>query len=183
MRYAVRGGAVVLEDEARGLLRWRGWRGAREELGRAVHNTLIPRGVTADYLAYTRWRFTQRIFSSALAVLSTQSMLQAVGVGAKRSLPAAAAVNWVLKDGLGRLGKLATSAQFSQAFDSELKRFRFSEDTELREAIRSSMIHSGSVDPAVTLEKLVAATTGMDLAKPCPYNTFFLVIVHEVLIL
>jgi len=117
---------VVLEDEARGLLRWRGWRGAREELGRAVYNTLIPAGVTADYLAYTRWRFTQRIFSSALAVLSTQSMLQAVGVGAKRSLPAAAAVNWVLKDGLGRLGKLATSAQFSQAFDSELKRFRFS---------------------------------------------------------
>lgn len=55
-----------------------------------------------------------------------QSLLQAVGVGAKNSLPAAAGINWVLKDGLGRLGRLSVSTRFGTSFDSDLK-VRFSE--------------------------------------------------------
>lgn len=54
-----------------------------------------------------------------------QSLLQAVGVGAKRSLPAAATINWVLKDGLGRLGRLTVATRFGESFDSDLKRFRY----------------------------------------------------------
>lgn len=50
-----------------------------------------------------------------------QSLLQAVGVGAKNSLPAAAGINWVLKDGLGRLGRLSVSTRFGTSFDSNLK--------------------------------------------------------------
>lgn len=50
-----------------------------------------------------------------------QSLLQAVGVGAKRSLPAAATINWVLKDGLGRLGRLTVATRFGESFDSDLK--------------------------------------------------------------
>lgn len=48
-------------------------------------------------------------------------MLQAVGVGAVRSLPAAATLNWVLKDGLGKLGKISVAAVFGRGFDSDLK--------------------------------------------------------------
>lgn len=62
-----------------------------------------------EYYDYCRWRFVQRIASSALSVLATQQMLFAVGLGAKRALPTAAALNWVLKDGLGRLGPRARS--------------------------------------------------------------------------
>lgn len=40
-------------------------------------------------------------------------------------MPAAAALNWVLKDGLGRLGKLTVSTKFGRTFDSDLKRSRF----------------------------------------------------------
>ena len=50
-----------------------------------------------------------------------QSLLQAVGVGARRSLPAAATINWVLKDGLGRLGRLTVATRFGESFDSDLK--------------------------------------------------------------
>ena len=50
-----------------------------------------------------------------------QSLLLAVGVGAQRSLPAAAAINWILKDGLGRLGRLSVAARFGHSFDSDLK--------------------------------------------------------------
>ncbi len=53
-----------------------------------------------------------------------QSLLQAVGVGAKKSLPAAAGINWVLKDGLGRLGRLSVSTRFGTSFDSNLKVFQ-----------------------------------------------------------
>lgn len=53
-----------------------------------------------------------------------QSLLQAVGVGAKRSLPAAATINWVLKDGLGRLGRLTVATRFGESFDSDLKASR-----------------------------------------------------------
>ena len=81
--------------------------------------------VTEDYWEYARFRFYQRCASSCITVFATQQMLQAVGLGATRRLPAAAAVNWVLKDGLGRLGKLSVATNFGREFDSDVKRFRF----------------------------------------------------------
>lgn len=54
-------------------------------------------------------------------VYALQAMLWAIGVGAKRRLPAAAALNWVMKDGLGRLGKLLFAASLGRTFDSNLK--------------------------------------------------------------
>ena len=84
-----------------------------------------PADVTPDYWAYARWRAGHRLCSSMLTNFATQSLLVAVGVGARRSLPAAAAANWLLKDGLGRLGRLGVATRFGQSFDSDLKRFRF----------------------------------------------------------
>ena len=81
--------------------------------------------VTEDYWEYARFRFYQRAASSCITVFATQQMLQAIGLGATRRLPAAAAVNWVLKDGLGRLGKLSVATNFGREFDSDVKRFRF----------------------------------------------------------
>ncbi|KAL3140715.1 hypothetical protein ABBQ32_005271 [Trebouxia sp. C0010 RCD-2024] len=98
------------------------------EWRRAVQSSFLPDKdlVTGDYWAYSFWRNSHRFFSSATTVFATQSLLQAVGVGAKNSLPAAAGINWVLKDGLGRLGRLSVSTRFGTSFDSNLKRFRFS---------------------------------------------------------
>lgn len=67
--------------------------------------------------------------STNTAVAHPQSLLQAVGVGAKNSLPAAAGINWVLKDGLGRLGRLSVSTRFGTSFDSNLKVSLHSLDT------------------------------------------------------
>ncbi len=58
-----------------------------------------------------------------VSLLCIQSMLLAVGVGAKRSLPAAAGLSWVLKDGLGRLGRLLYVAVHGSSFDCHLKVF------------------------------------------------------------
>ena len=80
-----------------------------------------PGEVTPDYWEWCKWRAVHRIFSSMASVFGTQSLLLAVGLGAKRTLPAAAAINWVLKDGLGRLGRLSVATKFGESFDSDLK--------------------------------------------------------------
>jgi len=84
-----------------------------------------PADVTPDYWSYCRWRAGHRLCSTMLTNFATQALLQAVGVGARRSLPAAAGINWLLKDGLGRLGRLSAATRFGESFDSDLKRFRF----------------------------------------------------------
>ena len=93
----------------------------------AAWRAFFPRAqdVTPDYWSYCRWRAGHRLCSSMLTNFATQALLQAVGVGARRSLPAAAGINWLLKDGLGRLGRLSAATRFGDSFDSDLKRFRF----------------------------------------------------------
>ncbi|KAK2437014.1 transcriptional corepressor LEUNIG [Trifolium repens] len=48
-------------------------------------------------------------------------MFTAIGVGYSSSLPSAAALNWVLKDGLGRLSRCIYTASLASAFDTNLK--------------------------------------------------------------
>eukprot|EP00890_Picochlorum_soloecismus_P000536 jgi/Picsp_1/1483/NSC_04961-R1_protein len=91
--------------------------------------------VTPDYWEYVKWRAWHRLFSSMSSIFSTQSLLLAIGIGAKKSLPSAAAINWVLKDGLGRLGRLTVATKFGESFDADLKRFRFS----------SSLLYAGAL--------------------------------------
>jgi hypothetical protein len=56
---------------------------------------------------------------------ATQSLLTAVGVGAQKALAASAAINWMLKDGISRLVRMSVATQWGDAFDSDLKRFRY----------------------------------------------------------
>jgi len=97
----------------------------KDSIRRLAKKAFVPDNVSSDYWAYARWRFFQRISASVLSVYSTECMLRAVGVGAKRSLPTAAAFNWLLKDGIGKLGKLAIVARLGSQYDLELKKFRF----------------------------------------------------------
>lgn len=53
--------------------------------------------------------------------MTTQAMLRAIGIGNSRSLPLAAALNWVLKDGLGRLCRCIYTASLASSFDTNLK--------------------------------------------------------------
>ncbi|OIW01270.1 hypothetical protein TanjilG_10431 [Lupinus angustifolius] len=90
-----------------------------------VRDFFIPRHVRNDYLEFVKWKLLHRVFSSALQVLATQAMFTAIGVGFSSSLPSAAALNWVSKDGLGRLSRCIYTASLASAFDTNLKRVRF----------------------------------------------------------
>ncbi|KAK9164039.1 hypothetical protein Syun_004941 [Stephania yunnanensis] len=91
-----------------------------------LRNFFLPRQVERNYLEYVKWKFFHRVSSSALQVLATQAMFRAMGFGYSHSLSSAAALNWVLKDGLGRLCRCIYTASLASAFDTNLKMVRFS---------------------------------------------------------
>ncbi|CAF1860963.1 protein root UVB sensitive 4-like [Brassica napus] len=92
----------------------------------AAKDFFIPKQVSDSYISYVKWKFLHRVFSSALQVLATQAMFRAIGIGQSRSLASSAAFNWILKDGLGRLCRCIYTASLASAFDTNLKRVRFS---------------------------------------------------------
>jgi len=95
------------------------------------------------------------------SIFATQSLLQAVGVGAKRSLPAAATINWVLKDGLGRLGRLTVATRFGESFDADLKRFRYT--TSILYAVAISLEYLTPIFPQHFLAMASLANVGKSI--------------------
>ena len=89
---------------------------------------LLPSGypttVAPSYSRYALFSFFASTASSAGSVLAMQSLLIAVGVGSNVAVPAAAALNWVLKDGLGQAGGVAFAALIGNRFDADPKRWR-----------------------------------------------------------
>ncbi|CAL5440949.1 unnamed protein product [Camellia sinensis] len=86
----------------------------------------FPHSVTSDYLEYSLWRGVQGVAAQISGVLATQSLLYAVGLG-KGAIPTAAAVNWVLKDGIGYLSKILLS-KYGRHFDVNPKGWRLFAD-------------------------------------------------------
>ena len=84
----------------------------------------FPSSVAPAYAHYAGWGMVGSVFASAGGVLGMQSLLLAVGVGAPGALPLAAALNWVLKDGLGQLGGVLYAALVSTRFDTDPRRWR-----------------------------------------------------------
>ncbi|XP_027181884.1 protein root UVB sensitive 1, chloroplastic-like [Coffea eugenioides] len=118
---------------------WRCWweKGDRISMGNLwvqckdlVTNLLLPEGfpesVTSDYLEYSLWRGVQGVAAQISGVLATQALLYAVGLG-KGAIPTAAAVNWVLKDGIGYLSKILFS-NYGRHFDVNPKGWRLFAD-------------------------------------------------------
>ncbi|GAV68489.1 DUF647 domain-containing protein [Cephalotus follicularis] len=86
----------------------------------------FPHSVTSDYLDYSLWRGVQGVASQISGVLATQALLYAVGLG-KGAIPTAAAINWVLKDGIGYLSKIMLS-KYGRHFDVHPKGWRLFAD-------------------------------------------------------
>ncbi|GMF09316.1 unnamed protein product [Phytophthora lilii] len=79
--------------------------------------------LTKDYFPYAKWSFVGSVASCAASVLSMQSLLYAIGLGAG-AIPTAAAVNWVLKDGLGQFGGVLFASVVNNRYDADPKRWR-----------------------------------------------------------
>ena len=93
-------------DGAAGSLRDRAYASTRRNLRRIF----LPVAVNEEYVSYTRWRCVQRLLSATVNVFGVQAMVMAVGLRDAKAVAAggavvgaAAAVDWVLKDALGKV--------------------------------------------------------------------------------
>lgn len=86
--------------------------------------SFFPEDVTPDYYSFTAWRFSQRCVSATIGVFGTSSLLFALGIRSGR-IGQAAVISWVLKDGLGRVGKMVWAGSMGKDFDVDPKRWRF----------------------------------------------------------
>lgn len=96
-------------------------REAAQELTSSLMRYLLPEGypssVAPNYIGYAKYQSVAMCLSSAAGVLSTQSLFYAMGLGAG-SIPFAAALNWVIKDGMGQLGGVLFASLVSRRFDA-----------------------------------------------------------------
>ena len=89
-----------------------------------LKRSFFPDGVTPPYYQFVKFRVIQRFISSIVHVLGTQSLLMGLGLKT-HSLGLSAALNWVLKDALGKLVRLVWASRMGGKFDSDAKRWRF----------------------------------------------------------
>ena len=96
-------------------------REAAQELSSRIVRYLLPEGypssVPPHYVGYAKYQSLAMSLSSAAGVLATQSLFYAMGLGAG-SIPFAAALNWVIKDGVGQLGGVLFASLVSRRFDA-----------------------------------------------------------------
>jgi hypothetical protein len=82
-----------------------------------------PNSVDRNYSQFVIGNMIATTSSTVGGVLSMQAMLYAVGLGAG-AIPAAAALNWVIKDGVGQFGGVIFASFIGNRFDSDPKRWR-----------------------------------------------------------
>jgi hypothetical protein len=78
---------------------------------------LIPDGVTPAYYRYASWRTFQRLINANLHVFGTRSLLMGLGIKTKSLAAASAALNWVLKDALGKIIRMIWASRMGGKFD------------------------------------------------------------------
>jgi len=94
-------------------------------LSNLIRHTFIPDSVSEDYFSYAKWKLFQRFVSSTVNVFGVQAMLLALGVRTEGALGMAAATSWVLKDALGKMGRIMWAGRMGRQFDADAKRWRF----------------------------------------------------------
>ncbi|PIA47026.1 hypothetical protein AQUCO_01400025v1 [Aquilegia coerulea] len=96
-----------------------------------IRSYVVPEGfpdsVTPSYVPYMKWRALKHFFGGAMGVFTTQALLSSVGMSRDKATSGAVAINWILKDGAGRVGKMLFARQ-GKKFDYDLKQLRFSGD-------------------------------------------------------
>ncbi|PWA69361.1 hypothetical protein CTI12_AA298860 [Artemisia annua] len=102
-----------------------------DELVSFIRSYVVPEGfpdsVSPSYVPYMTWRALKHFFGGAMGVFTTQALLHSVGVSKSQAMPGAVAINWIIKDGSGRIGKMLFSRQ-GKKFDYDLKQLRLSGD-------------------------------------------------------
>ena len=87
-----------------------------------------PASVSPDYLEYQMWDTAQAFASYTCGVLSTHAVLTGMGVGEAEASALAATSQWILKDGMGMVGRIGFAWYFASRLDSNAKTYRLVAD-------------------------------------------------------
>ena len=98
---------------------------AYDSVRRMLSSSFLPEGVTPSYYRFIRWRILQRFINANVHVFGTQSLLLGLGIKSRNSLGLGAALNWVLKDALGKIVRMVWASRMGRKFDPDAKRWRF----------------------------------------------------------
>ena len=80
-----------------------------------------PESVRPEYLRFQVYDTLQAACSYLRNILTTSAILRGAGVGADAASPMAAAIAWVLRDGVGMFGSLVFSYAIGGGFDRNVK--------------------------------------------------------------
>ncbi|KAL7071859.1 hypothetical protein ACQ4LE_008845 [Meloidogyne hapla] len=87
-----------------------------------------PQTVSSDYLEYQKWDTLQAFASSQNGALATLAVLKGVGVGNEQATVLAAALTWLLKDGVGMIARIVFAWARGSRLDSDNKQWRLIAD-------------------------------------------------------
>ncbi|RHZ82355.1 hypothetical protein Glove_109g127 [Diversispora epigaea] len=83
-----------------------------------------PDSVHECYAKFHFWLGLETFIGSSTGVLCSQAMLSSLGLGHAEAAAGAVAIQWVLKDGFGEIGKLFFIKRFAYSFDSHPKTWK-----------------------------------------------------------
>uniref|UniRef100_A0A7N0TWU9 Protein root UVB sensitive 6 n=1 Tax=Kalanchoe fedtschenkoi TaxID=63787 RepID=A0A7N0TWU9_KALFE len=149
------------------------------ELLSFIRSYVVPEGfpdsVIPSYVPYMTWRALKHFFGGAMGVFTTQTLLASVGVNKNRAA-GAVAINWIIKDGAGRVGKMLFARQ-GKKFDYDLKQLRFAGDLLMELGAGVELITAAApqlflpLACAANVAKNVAAVTSTSTRTPI-YKAF-----------
>ncbi|CAI4232934.1 unnamed protein product [Auanema sp. JU1783] len=87
-----------------------------------------PQSVSSDYLAYQKWDTVQAFASSMTGALATEAVLRGAGVGNEKASVLATALTWLVKDGLGMVGRITFTFFKGTDLDCNPKKWRLVAD-------------------------------------------------------
>jgi hypothetical protein len=132
----------------------------------ALGDYLLPAGYpdscAPQLSSYMIWRGVQYFFGGALSVLTTRSLLTSLGVANKHAPEASAAINWVIKDGAGRMGRFLFARIGGRSLDDSMKQWRLLGDGLM--FMGATVEISTSLAPAMFLPLACSANLAKNLA-------------------
>ncbi|KAJ3183032.1 hypothetical protein HDU87_007454 [Geranomyces variabilis] len=96
----------------------------KQEKGRQATAFSCGRCAILVYAKVHIYQFLETFIWSAVSVLCSQAMLSSIGVGSTAAAGGAVAIQWILKDGIGEIGKLFFIQRFARSFDSHPKTWK-----------------------------------------------------------
>lgn len=144
-------------------------RGVAAALIAEVQSVFLPAGyphtVRPEYLRFQAFDTLQAACSYLRSILTTSAILRGAGVGEGSASPMAAAITWVLRDGVGMFGSLVFSYAVGAQFDVSVKEWRLFADLSARACAYSLSTPRAALSH---LERLVADLSARILLSPQP---------------